>query len=113
MHHQIAGGQVGEGVELLPVGGAGLLGSLPFRFAAGNELTLCQHRQTAHGVFHAIGQGALGEQNLPRLGQGGQGNADEGGQIFAAQHLLQNFRPPPGAAEHQRAEFLLLIVGQV
>ena len=114
VHHQIAGGQVGKGVQLLPVGGAGFLRGLsPLRLAPGDELALGEDCQPVHGVFHSVGQAALGQQNLPRLGQGGEGDADERGQVFAAQHLLQNLGSSASAAEHQSAEFLLLVVGKI
>ena len=115
MNHQIAGGQIGEGAELLPVGGAGFLpgSGLFLDFPPAEKLALGENGQMAQGILHAIGQAAVGEQNLSGTRQGGQGNTDKRGQVFAPEHFLQKLRPPPGAAEHQRAEFLLLVVLQI
>ena len=59
------------------------------------------------------GQGALGQQDLPGLGHGGQGNAQESREIFAPEHLLEHLGPHPGAAEDQRGEVVALVMGQV
>ena len=112
--HQIAGGQVGKGVQLLAVGRAGFLGGgLALRLTPGDQLTFCENCQPVQGILHAVGQRALAEQNLSRLRQSGQRNADKGGKPLGAEHFLQKLRPPAGAAEYQRAEFLLLVVGQI
>ena len=112
MNHQIAGGQIGEGVQLLPVGGS-FFRRPPFRFALGQELTLRQNSQLGIGIFHAEGKGAVGEENLPLFGHGIQRNTEESGQPLGAQHFLQQLRPAAGTAEYQGAEFHFLIVAQI
>ena len=113
VHHQIPGGQVGEGIQLLAVG-CGFFGrGLPLHLASGDELTLRENGQTAQGILHAEGQIPLRQQNLPRLGQGGQGDAQKGGKSLVMQQLLQDFRPAAGAAEYKRPKLLLLVMGQV
>ena len=62
MNHQVSGSQVCEGVQLLPVGG-GFLGGrcLSPGGGFGNELALRQYCQLGQRIFHAVGQGAVGE----------------------------------------------------
>ena len=88
MNYQIAGGQVGKGIEFLTVGG-GFLGCFPPGFGFGDKLAFRKHCQLGQGVFHAIGQGALSQKDLARLGHSGQRNAKESGQPFIPKHFLQ------------------------
>ena len=59
VNHQISGGQVGEGIQLLPVGGTGLLGSFSFGFCSCNQLTFRKNCQTGQGVLHTVRQGTF------------------------------------------------------
>ena len=112
VNHQVPGGQVREGIQLLTVGGGffrRFSGSLP----VGNELAFREDGKTAHGILHAIGQAPLRQKNLTGLGKGGQRDAEEGREAPIPQHPLQQLRPVAGAAEHQGAELHLLVMGQV
>ena len=97
----------------MPVGGTGFFGGLPFGGSFGDQLALCEDGKLAVGIFHAIGQGPLGQQNLTGLGHGGKRDADKGGQTLGAEHLLQKFRSSSGAAEDQRRKLHLLVMGQI
>ena len=46
VNHQIAGGQIGKGVELLAVGGAGLFGSHPLGLGSCDQLAFRENCQT-------------------------------------------------------------------
>ncbi len=111
--HQVSRGQVRKGVELLPVGGGGLLGGPLFRLGPGHKLALGEDGQLGQRILHAEGQGPVGEENLSGAGHGGQGDAEKGRQSPLPEHLLQQLRPVAGAAEHQRAELHFLIVLQI
>ena len=112
MDHQIPRGQVRKGSQLLAVGGAGLgclgLGRLP-----GHELALGEHREAHGGIFHAAGQVSLCQQDLPRLGQGPEGERQEAGQPPIRKHGLEQLRPAAGAAKNQGGKLQLLIMGQI
>ena len=114
MNYQVSGSQVCEGVQLLPVGG-GFLGGrcLPPGSGFGNELALRQYRQLGQRIFHAVGQGAVGEQDLFRLWQGAQRDGEKGGKSLFPEHLLHELCPVPCAAEHQGAELHLLVMAHV
>ena len=88
VNHQVAGGQVGEGIQLLTVGGAGFFRGLPLRLAPGNQLPLRQDGEFGQGILHAEGKISLRQKNLPGLGQGGQGDAQKGGQPLLVKQLL-------------------------
>ena len=79
MDNQITGSQIGEGIQLLPVGSTALFCRLAAGFGFGNELAFRQHSNFAQGIFHAKGQRAFAEQDLSGLRQCGQGDAQEGG----------------------------------
>lgn len=49
VNHQIAGGQVGEGIQLLAVSGAGFFRGFPLRLAPGNQLPLRQNGDFGQG----------------------------------------------------------------
>ena len=88
VNHQIAGGQVGEGIQLLAVSGAGFFRGLPLRLAPGNQLPLRQNGDFGQGILHAEGERALRQKDLAGLGQGGQGNALKCGQPLLVKQLL-------------------------
>ena len=113
MDHQVPGGQIRKGIQLLPVGGALFGGGFPPGLGFGNELTLRQHRQLGKGIFQTVGQGSLAQQNLPGLGKPRQGDGEKSGHILVMQQLLHELCPAAGAAEHQGAEFRFLVVGHV
>ena len=112
MDHQVAGGQVREGSQLLPVGGAGFLG-LCLGGLPDHKLALRENRQLQIGVLHAEGQVPLRQKDLAGSGHGGQGKGQKAAQALVPEHGLQQLRPPAGAAQHQTAEVQLLVVGQV
>ena len=68
--HQIAGSQVGEGIQFLPVGG-GLFGGFLFGFHLGHQLAFRQYRQLGIGVLHTVGQSTFCQQDLTGFGHGG------------------------------------------
>ena len=88
MNHQIAGGQVGEGIQLLAVSGAGFFRGFPLRLAPGNQLSLRQNGDFGQGILHAEGERALRQKDLAGLGQGGQGDAQKRGQPLLVKQLL-------------------------
>ena len=65
VNHQVTGGQVGIGLQLLPVGGI----PLPPGPAHRRTAPLGDHRQLDLGIFHTGGQAAQGDDDLPRLWQ--------------------------------------------
>ncbi len=108
---EIPGGEIGEGAELLPVGG-GLFGpGLPPGLA--EQLPLRQNGQLHRGVLHAVGQYPLGQIDPPGRGQvfGREGHGDP--DLPAAEVLLQNLRPAAAAAEHQGPVSAFLELPQV
>ena len=65
MNHQVAGGQVGVGLQLLPVGGV-----FPGpRLFDGPRVALCDDGQLDGWILHSPGQAAHGDDRLPRPGQ--------------------------------------------
>ena len=113
VNHQIPGHQIGEGVQFLTIGGAGFLCGFFLGNIPGKKLAFGENGDFGQGILHAEGQGTVAEQNLTRLGQGAQGNAQEAGKPPLTQHFLHQFRPTTGATQHQGAEFHFLIVGQI
>ena len=112
MHHKVAGGEIGERVELFAVRRA--LGRRFFApVAARHDLPLGEHREFEVGIFHAGGQAAVGDENLPRLGQRRAREGEQRVHLLRVQQLLENFAAPPAAAEHQTAEAAGRVVLQV
>ena len=58
MHHQIAGGKVGEGLQLLPVG---VLFQLPLFLGDSSQLPFRQNGQLQRRPFASGGQSADGD----------------------------------------------------
>ena len=112
--HQIAGGQIRKGAELLAVGGAALFGggSGPALLPA-DELALAEHRQTDLRVLHARGQAALDEEDLPGLRQLPAGEHEMGPDAPGGQHLPELLRPQAACAQHQAGIVVFAVVGQV
>ena len=98
--HQVAGGEVGIGLELLAVGGLLFLpGPL-----LGGCLALGDDGQLQVGVLHAAGQAAHGEHDLSRFGQGLGGELHPGGHLLLPQEGLEIQRPLLRGHQHQHPE---------
>ena len=113
VYHQIPRGEVCKGTEFLPVGSVLFCLGLNLGNSFGYQLPFCENSQLGSRVFHAKGEGAIGEQNLPGFGHGGKGNTQKCTQTLFPQHLLQQFTSPLGAAEYQCGKVHLLVVGKV
>ena len=112
--HQIAGRKVGEGVELLPVGGLGFFCRAGFPSGlGGHQLAFRHHRQLQGGVLQTGGQTAIGQQDLTRLRQLDGGEGHGGMQSLLLQQSQQDLGPAAVAAEHQGAELILPVILQI
>ena len=111
MDDQIARRQVGEGVELLAVGGfcpgAGLANRL------GQKLALGEHSQPDGRILHAVRQRAVGQVDAPRCGQRLGWEHHRHREVMAAQMFFQNLSPAAVAAEDKGSVVVFLIVPEV
>ncbi len=101
--HQVAGGQVGVGLDPLAAvvpAGAGL-----FRFAAhrGGELALGEHGQLQLRVLTPGAEGAHADEHGAPPGHLGTGKVQGGGDLSLAQQVQQVFGTDLAAAQHQNA----------
>ena len=108
MHHQIAGGQVGVGVQLLPVGDG-----LGFPLLAQQGLPLGEDGQPPHRVLHAGGEAAHGDHRLAVGGQVVELEVHGGLPPLLPQEGLEVQGPLLAAHQHHGAEAVGDIVGQV
>ncbi|MPM49266.1 hypothetical protein SDC9_95994 [bioreactor metagenome] len=95
--HQIAGGEVGGGLKLLP---SGVLLELAPLLGGGGQLPLRQHREAKLGPLAARAQSPGGQPNLAGGGHGGVAQVQRGGNISVLQQPQQIFRPGLAAAEN-------------
>ena len=112
--HQVPGGQVGVGLQLLPVGGA-LLGGGPGAggFSCAPLLTLGDDGQLQIRVLQPAGQSPHREDDLPRLGQGLQGEVHPGLHLLLPQEGLEIQGTLLAGHQHQHGEARALVVGEV
>ena len=104
--HQVAGGEVGVGLELLAVGG---LLFLPGPLLGGG-LALGDDGQLQVGVFHTAGQAAHSEHDLTRFGQGLGGEFYPRGHLLLPQKGLEVQRPLLRGHQHQHPKAGGLVV---
>ena len=112
MHDQVARRQVGEGIELLAVRGLGTV-LARLAFARGEQLPLRQDGEMQVGIFHAEGQRAVGEQDLPRLRQLRQREGEKGRELLFAKLLGKNLSAAAVAAQNERGKLVFLVELQV
>ena len=109
--HQVPGGQVRVGLELLPVGV--LFDPLALPHGRSGELPLRQHRQLQGRPLAAGGQGAQGQPHLARRGHGGAGQIQRRRDAPLLQQPLEVPGPGLPAAEHQHRAAAVPVVLQV
>ena len=109
MHHQVAGGKVGIGAQLLPVGHR--LG-LPF-FPPGLRAPLGEHSQPRAGEFHAPGHPAHGDHRFSGGGQLMELEIHGGPYLLLPQQGLEIQGPLLAAHQYHGGIALADIVGQV
>ena len=109
--HQVAGGQVRVGLELLPVGV--LFDPLALPHGRSGELPLRQHRQLQGRPLAAGGQGADGQPHLACRRHGGAGQIQRRRDAPLLQQPLEVPGPGLPAAEHQHRAAAVPVVLQV
>ena len=110
MHHQVAGGQVGEGLQLLAVG---VLFQLQLFLGGGRQLALRQHRQLQGRPLAACGQGPNGDPQLAGLRHSGPLQIQHSRDSPLLQEPQQVLRPDLTAAQHQHSTAGVPVVLQV
>ena len=109
--HQVPGGQIRIGLQLLPVGGLLFDRAGPLSNAAG--LALGDDCQLQPGVLHPPGQPPHSEEDLPRPGQGLQGEVHPGFYLLLPEEGLEVQGPLLAGHQHQDGKPGALIVAQV
>ena len=107
--HQVAGGEVGVGLQLLPVGGVPPGAGLP----GGGFLSLCEDGQLDGGVLKAAGQPPHGDDHLAGLGKLLELEVHGGFDLLLPEEGLQVDGPLLSGHQHQGGESAVLVVGQV
>ena len=107
--HQVPGGQVGIGLQLLPVGGR-LPGPGLFQC---RPLSLGEYRQTGLRVLHPGGQAAHRDQGLPRPREGLGLELHRRPEALLPQQHLEIQGPLFAGHQHQGAQARALVVVQV
>ena len=110
---QIAGGQVGEGIELLAVGRLRLRPGTGAPGGAVEKLALGEDGELDRRVLHAVGQGPVGQED-PALGRhagGREGHLNRDGPV--GEILLQDLPPAAAAAEDEGTEAVFPVVLQI
>ena len=113
MHHQVAHLQVGVAEEPLAAVGLGLAGLFGLAGQCAGQLPLGEHRQLQRRPLAAGGQGAHGDEHLPRRRGSVALQRQRGGDVPVLQQLLHIAAAHRAAAQHQHAEAGGQIVGDV
>ena len=102
--HQITGGQIGVGLDLLPVTVAlGRLSPPLLPADRGGELSLGEDRQLQLGPLRPGGETAQGDPDLPRRGHGRPLEVQRRGNLPLLENPLQILGPGLVAAEEEHA----------
>ena len=109
--HQVPGGQVGEGFQLLPVGPLGLGGpALP---GGGRSAPLRQDGELPVGEVEAPGEPAHRQEDAAGLGQGVEGLVHGGVELFLPEHGLEGVGLPPAPRQDHHGVVLPKVLPQV
>ena len=110
MHHQIPGGEIGKGLQLLAVG---VLFQFQLFLGGGRQLALRQHRQLQLRPFAACGQGPYGDPQLAGGGHGGAFQIQHRRDVPLFQQPQQVVGPHLAAAEYQNGAAGVPVVLQI
>ena len=110
MNHEIAGGEVGEGLEFLAVG---VLFQLQLFLCGGGELALGEHGQLQRRPLAPGGQRPHGDSQLAGPGHGGALEVKDRRDAPFLQKPQQILRPHLAAAEHQHGGAGIAVMLQI
>ena len=108
--HQVAGGEVGVGLDFLAVG---FLLQLQPLLRGGGELALGQHRQLQVRPLAACRQSPQGDADLPGFGHGCVFQVHRGGDAPLLQQTVEVVGPALPGAQHQHGAAVCAVMLQV